>query len=62
MKARLASFGRLELDGEQFDHDVVIERGTVRRRKKGRIQAISRTNSGTRPCPSMKRSRGLPGG
>jgi len=35
MKARLISFGRLELDGEVFDRDVVIERGEVRKRKKG---------------------------
>jgi hypothetical protein len=35
MHARLASFGRLELDGETYDHDVVIEHGQVRRRKKG---------------------------
>lgn len=35
MKARLISFGRLELDGEEFDRDVVVEHGEVRRRKKG---------------------------
>ena len=34
MKARLVSFGRLEVDGEELDHDVVIERGKLRRRKK----------------------------
>jgi hypothetical protein len=32
---KLVSFGQLEIDGELFDHDVVIERGHVRRRKKG---------------------------
>lgn len=35
MKARLISFGRLELDGEEFNRDVVVERGEVRKRKKG---------------------------
>jgi len=35
MHATLVSFGRLEIDGHQFDHDVVIEAGTVRKRKKG---------------------------
>jgi len=35
MHAELVSFGRLELDGEVFDHDVVIERGVARKRKKG---------------------------
>jgi hypothetical protein len=35
MDARLVSFGRLEIDGQLFEHDVVIDRGRVRRRKKG---------------------------
>jgi hypothetical protein len=35
MRAKLLSFGRLEIDGQRFDHDVVIERGRIRRRRKG---------------------------
>ncbi len=35
MKCRLISFGQIEIDGRRFDHDVVIEKGRVRRRKKG---------------------------
>ncbi len=35
MQARLAGFGRLELDGEAYDADVVIEAGRVTRRRKG---------------------------
>ena len=35
MRARLLSFGLLELDGQTFDHDVVIEHRRIRRRKKG---------------------------
>jgi hypothetical protein len=35
MKCRLVSFGEIEIDGERFEHDVVIEKGLVRRRKKG---------------------------
>ena len=35
MDARLVSFGKLEIDGRRFDHDVVVEGGRVRRRKKG---------------------------
>jgi hypothetical protein len=35
MKCRLVSFGEIEIDGERFEHDVVIEKGRVRRRKKG---------------------------
>jgi hypothetical protein len=32
---RLISFGLVEIDGQRYDRDVVIEAGTVRRRKKG---------------------------
>ena len=34
MQARLVSFGEIELDGERYDTDVVIDRGHVRRRHK----------------------------
>jgi hypothetical protein len=33
--ARLETFGRLIIDGQVFDHDVVIEHGQIRRRRKG---------------------------
>jgi hypothetical protein len=35
MDCRLVSFGLIEIDGQRFDRDVVIEAGRVRRRKKG---------------------------
>jgi len=35
MDCRLVSFGLIEIDGQRFDHDVVIEVGRIRRRKKG---------------------------
>ena len=35
MKCRLVSFGQIEIDGRSFDHDVIVEEGRVRRRKKG---------------------------
>jgi hypothetical protein len=35
MKARFLGFGRIEIDGQRFENDVVIEGGHVRRRKKG---------------------------
>lgn len=28
-------FGSIEIDGETYEHDVVIERGRIRKRKKG---------------------------
>jgi hypothetical protein len=38
--ARLVSFGQLEIDGRRYDHDVVIEGGRIRRRKKGPSKAF----------------------
>ena len=35
MKARMLSFGRIEIDGKRYQHDVVIDGSTVRKRKKG---------------------------
>ena len=35
MKARLVKFGEIEVEGECYTHDVVIDRGKVRKRKKG---------------------------
>ena len=34
MKARLLDFGSIEVDGLRYEHDIVIDGGTVRKRKK----------------------------
>ena len=34
MNAKLVSFGEIEIDGEHFNYDVVIEKGAVRKRRK----------------------------
>ena len=34
MKAKLPSFGILEIDGKRFERDVVIDRGRIARREK----------------------------
>jgi hypothetical protein len=34
MKARLVAFGLVELNGQTYDHDVLVERGRVSRRRK----------------------------
>ncbi len=34
MKAKLVSFGQIELDGKRYDYDVVIEEGKVKKRSK----------------------------
>ena len=33
MKAKLLGFGRIEIEGQQFDHDVVIDAGKLRKRR-----------------------------
>ena len=35
MEFRLVRFGVVEIDGDRYDHDVVIDAGQVRRRRKG---------------------------
>jgi hypothetical protein len=35
MKARLVNFGEIEVEGKRYTHDVVIDGGKVRKRKKG---------------------------
>lgn len=35
MDVRLVEFGLIEVEGERYPHDVVLEAGRVRRRKKG---------------------------
>jgi hypothetical protein len=34
MDVRLLGFGSIEVDGQQYEHDIVIEGGRVRKRKK----------------------------
>jgi hypothetical protein len=39
VKARLISFGLVEIDGKKYEHDVVIDGGRVRKRRKGPSKA-----------------------
>jgi hypothetical protein len=39
--ARLVGFGEIDIDGRRIAHDVVVDRGTVRRRKKGPSKSMS---------------------
>ena len=34
------TFGSIEIDGETYEHDVVIDRGGIRKRKKGPSKAL----------------------
>jgi hypothetical protein len=48
MKAKLIAFGEIEIEGERYDHDVMIEAGNVSKRmKKG--SKIFRDQSGHTP-------------
>ena len=40
VKAKLLAFGEIQIDGERFDRDVVIEGGRIRRRGKGPSKAL----------------------
>ena len=40
MQASLIEFGLIELDGERYDRDVVIERGRVGKRRKKASQSL----------------------
>ena len=57
MHARLMSFGQLEIDGSHYDHDVIVEGGRVRRRKKRPSKALRDRYSHT-PLSADGRSRG----
>ena len=40
MDAKVISFGEVEIDGQRFTHDVVVEGGEVRKRRKGPSKAL----------------------
>lgn len=40
MDARLIAFGEIEIEGRRYPHDVVIERGRVRKRSKAPSKAF----------------------
>ncbi len=40
MKLNYSSFGCIEIDGKQYDFDVVIDRGKIAKRKKGKSRAM----------------------
>jgi hypothetical protein len=39
MDAKVISFGEVEIEGQRFTHDVVVDGGDVRKRKKGPSKA-----------------------
>src|SRR5205085_390122 len=47
MNAQLVKFGEIEVEGKRYTHDVVIDRGKVRKRKKGGLPSNSAKSSAT---------------
>jgi hypothetical protein len=54
MNARLLSFGRIEIDGQPYEHDIVIESGQVRRRDKRPSKALSGRGPGHTPLSAAE--------
>ena len=54
MQARLVAFGELELEGERYERDVVIDAGRVKARKKGPSKAL-RGRYGHTPLTAAER-------
>jgi hypothetical protein len=54
MKATLVRFGLLEIQGRRFDHDVVVEEGSVRRRKNRPSKAYRQRYGHTPLSPDEK--------
>ena len=53
MKARLVRFGEIEVEGKRYMHDVVINGGKVRKRKKGPSKQF-REKSGHTPLSARE--------
>ena len=53
MYSRLLAFGVIEIEGQRFEHDVVIDRGEVRKRRKGPSKA-SRAAFGHTPLTAAE--------
>jgi hypothetical protein len=61
MRFEAFTFGSIRIDGVTRKHDVVIDRGQVRKRKKKPSKKF-RGAFGTRLCPSKRRYPGNAGG
>ena len=48
MKMKLVAFGKIDIEGQRYENDVVIEKGKVRKRKK-RLSKTYRTRFGHTP-------------
>ncbi len=60
MEAALVDFGRLEIEGERFDQDVVVEEGGVRPSQETILEGLSPPDTATRRSRPTRGSRGPP--
>jgi hypothetical protein len=51
-------FGSVRVDGVIYDHDLIIDRGKIRKRKEGRLQEVPRR---VRSHPALGRASAFPG-
>jgi len=58
MRFQKFSFGSIRIDGVTYAHDVVIDRGDVRKRKKKPSKKFRDEFGHTRPFPSKRRFHG----
>jgi len=61
MRVERFSFGSIQIDGVAYDHDVVLDRGEIRKRKKGPSRKF-RDDFGHSHSRSRKTSRGAAAG
>jgi hypothetical protein len=54
MKANVVRFGEIEVGGERYDHDIVIDAGKVKKRKKG-VSKRFRGDYGHTPLSAKER-------
>jgi hypothetical protein len=62
MQVRLLRFGSIEVEGRQYDNDIVIEGGRVRKRKKKPSKPYRAMSSDILLCPLTRGSTGAEAG
>ena len=57
LDARLISFGVIEIDGQRYEHDVVLDRGVIRKCPQGRAESRGRPEKRTRAVEIFRELR-----
>ena len=53
MKMKLVNFGRIDIEGQSYEHDVVVEKGRVRKRSK-KVSKAYRDRYGHTPLSAQE--------